>query len=121
MFSGIVEKSPESSRIILFASNEFLADNTLRLTASANASEYLNSLQLIENAVDWSLEDRGLLSIRGRGHFSRTLYPLGKNGQIFWEYLNYALVFVGLFLVYLVNRSYRKNALDKYHELLKTT
>ncbi len=120
VFSGVIEKSPESSRIILFASNEFLTDQTLRLSASARGTEYLNSLQLMENAVDWSLEDRGLLSIRSRGHFSRTLYPLGRSSQIFWEYLNYGLALAGLILVYAVHRLSRRKALTHYRELLET-
>lgn len=117
--SGTIEKSPESARILLFASNEFLTDQTIRLTASAGGAEYLNSLELIANAVDWSLEDRGLLSIRSRGHFSRTLTPLSSNAQAFREYLNYALALAGLGLVYLLHRRGRRKALRHYQALLK--
>ena len=41
-----------------------------------------------QNAIDWSLEDRGLLAIRGRAHFAHTLNPLDRESQLFWEYLN---------------------------------
>ena len=41
--------------------------------------------------MDWSLEDAGLLSIRSRGNFNRTLPTLEHGTQLFWEYLNYGL------------------------------
>ena len=118
---SVIEKSPESARIIVFASNEFLTDQTIQLAAAAGGVEYLNSLQLVENAVDWSLEDRGLLSIRSRSHFSRTLLPLSSQEQIFWEYLNYGLSLFGLLLVYLVYRIKRKNARQYYQKVLQVS
>ncbi len=119
VIAGVIEKSPESARIIVFASNEFLSDETIQLAASAGGTLYTNSLQLMENAVDWSLEDRGLLSIRSRGHFSRTLYPLSVEHRVFWEYLNYALGFVGLIIVYLIYRRGRRKAYQYYAEVLQ--
>ncbi len=116
---GLIEKSPESARVIVFASNEFLSDETIQLAASAGGTLYTNSLQLVENAVDWSLEDRGLLSIRSRGHFSRTLYPLSAERQVFWEYMNYALGIIGLIIVYLIYRHRRRKAYQHYAEVLQ--
>jgi ABC-2 type transport system permease protein len=104
VITRMIERSPESARIILFASNVFLTDTALNLSSTALRTRYLNPVQLVENAVDWSLEDRGLLAIRGRAHFSRTLPPLDRNSQMFWEYLNYALALVGLFLIWLIRR-----------------
>lgn len=119
VYTGVIEKSPESARIIVFASNEFLTDETIQLAASSSGSLYVNSLQLMENAVDWSLEDRGLLSIRGRGHFSRTLRPLTNQGQIFLEYLNYGLAVIGLLVVYFIYRRRRRKAQIHYAEVLE--
>ncbi len=118
VISGIIEKSPESARIILFASNEFLSDQTIRLASSSNGTLYTNSLDLAENAVDWALEDRGLLSIRGRGHFSRTLHPAAGQTQSFWEYLNYGFAMIGLLLVYFAYRYTRGRAQLHYREVL---
>ncbi len=118
VISGIIEKSPESARIIVFGSNEFLSDQTIRLASSANGTLYSNSLDLVENAVDWSLEDRGLLSIRGRGHFSRTLHPAAAQTQTFWEYLNYGFAMIGLLLVYFAYRYTRARAQLHYREVL---
>lgn len=119
VFSGVIEKSAESARIIIFASNEFITDESIQLAASAGGTLYFNSLQLVENAVDWSLEDRGLLSIRSRGHFSRTLNPLSNESQMFWEYLNYGLALLGLFVVYLIYRRSRAKAQQHYVEVLQ--
>jgi ABC-2 type transport system permease protein len=88
--------------IILFAFNSFLTDEMLDLASSGLGTRYLKPVQLVENAIDWSLEDRGLLDIRGCAHFSRTLDPLSRESQMFWEYLNYGLALLGLFLVWLI-------------------
>lgn len=119
VISSIIEKSSESARIIVFASNEFLTDQNLQLAASVGGMEYLNSLQLIENAVDWSLEDSGLLSIRSRSHFSRTLFPLDKQSQALWEYGNYALSLLGLFIVWLIYRFFRRKTQQQYKAVLQ--
>ena len=104
VISGIIERSPESARVIVFSSNEFLADQNLRLIGSAAGTVYVNTLQLMANAVDWSLEDRGLLSIRSRGHFNRTLPPMEEGEQMFWEYLNYAIALAGVLLLFALHR-----------------
>jgi ABC-2 type transport system permease protein len=106
---NVIEKSPSSARIILFSSNDFLRDQILSVANSAAGSEYLSSLELIANTVDWSVEDSGLLSIRSRGHFNRTLPPMEHDTQLFWEYLNYGLVFAALFIIALVRRRYRQS------------
>ena len=118
VFSNVIDRSAESARIILFASNTFLTDDVLNLAASANRARYLNPIQLIENAIDWSLEDRGLLSIRSRGHFARTLEPLARDAQMLWEYLNYALALVGLLVVYGFHRWSRLQARRRYEQVL---
>ncbi len=119
IISRQIDKSPESARIILFSSNSFLNDTILSIGSSVLRSSYLGPVQLIANSVDWSLEDRGLLSIRGRGHFSRTLLPMTRDIQFFWEYLNYGLALLGLLLVWLVRRSLSKKTKKHYSALLQ--
>ena len=75
----------------------------------------------MENAIDWSLEDRGLLAIRGRAHFSRTLNPLDRESQVFWEYLNYGLPLFGLLLIGFIRRQKNKQAALRYAIVLGTT
>ena len=118
IISRQIDKSPESARIVLFSSNSFMSDTMLDIGSSVMRSSYLGPVQLIANGVDWSLEDRGLLSIRGRGHFSRTLLPMTKDVQLFWECLNYVLALFGLVLVWLVRRSMRKRAKQHYLAIL---
>ncbi|MCW5213351.1 Gldg family protein, partial [Desulfobulbus sp. TB] len=105
-----LDKSPDTSRIILFASSSFLSDTVLSISSSVNRTSYLGPVQLMANTVDWSLEDRGLLSIRGRSHFSRPLNPISKDEQLLWEYLNYAFVLFGLAIIWLFRLCIRKQA-----------
>jgi len=116
--SAVVDRSPESARIILVGSGSFLGDTALDLAMQATRTRYMNPIQLVQNAVDWSLEDRGLLEIRGRSQFSRLLLPLDRPAQIFWEYLNYALSLGGLVGLYLLQRRSRKRRQQHYREVL---
>ena len=116
----VIDRSPESARIILFASSSFLTDTMLDLAASGMGTRYLKPVQLVENAIDWSLEDRGLLAIRGRAHFSRTLKPLDRESQLFWEYLNYGLPLFGLLLIGFIRRRTNKRAASRYAAILGT-
>jgi ABC-2 type transport system permease protein len=92
----------------------------LDLASSGMGTRYLKPIQLVENALDWSLEDRGLLAIRGRANFSRTLNPLDRESQLFWEYLNYGLPLFGLFLIALIRRQTNKRAASRYAAVLGT-
>jgi ABC-2 type transport system permease protein len=68
----------------------------LELSQSLSADRYLQNLQLVQNAVDWSVEDEDLLSIRSRGTYARLLKDLEEGQQSFWEGLNYALALASL-------------------------
>jgi len=120
IITRVIDRSPESARIILFASRSFLTDTMLDLASSGMGTRYLKPVQLVENAIDWSLEDRGLLAIRGRAHFSRTLNPLDRESQLFWEYLNYGLPLSGLLLIGLIRRQANKRAAARYAAVLGT-
>ena len=115
----MIEKSPESARIILFSSSSFLSDTSLDLGSAAMRTRYLAPVQLIANTIDWSLEDRGLLSIRARGHFSRPLAPMDKSNRMFWEYLNYALALSGVAIVFFIRIFFRKKAIERHQNILK--
>jgi ABC-2 type transport system permease protein len=120
VITRVIDRSPESARIIVFASSSFLTDTMLDLAASGLGTRYLKPVQLVENAIDWALEDRGLLAIRGRTHFSRTLNPLDRESQVFWEYLNYGLALFGLLLIGLIRRQTNKRAALRYAAVLGT-
>ncbi|MCH9696748.1 MAG: Gldg family protein [Gammaproteobacteria bacterium] len=113
---SVIERSPESARIILFSSNDFLRDQVNRMASVAQGSEYLNGVQLVANSVDWSLEDAGLLSIRSRGHFNRTLPPMERPTRMFWEYLNYALAALALGVIALIRKQRNAARLRHYSQ-----
>jgi len=118
VISSVIEHSPESARIILFSSNDFLNDRVMQLASANNGSQYLNDLQLMANTVDWSLEDQGLLSIRSRGHFNRTLPTMEHEQQLYWESGNYTVAVVMLIALASLMRYRRKQKAKRYFEEL---
>ena len=118
VIGSVIEHSPESARIVLFASNEFLNDQVMRLMGASNGSQYLGGLQLVANTVDWSLEDQGLLSIRSRGHFNRTLPPMDHDNQLIWESANYVLAVFMLVALALWQGHRRRQRARYYSETL---
>ena len=76
--------------------HEFLDDLVFQLSYSMSADRYLNSLQLFQNAIDWSVEDLDLLEIRSRGTYTRLLVPLTSQQESVWEIINYAVALIAL-------------------------
>ena len=93
---GTIEVSPESSRLVVVGSAEFVDDVVLEISRRFSQDRYLHNLQFLQNIVDWSVEDEDLLSIRSRGTYARLLRPLEKDEQSFWEGLNYALALLAV-------------------------
>jgi ABC-2 type transport system permease protein len=93
---GTIEASPESARLVVVGSSEFLDDTVLSISQSLSRDRYLYNLQLVLNAIDWAVEDQDLLSIRSRGTYARLLPDLTREEQSFWEGLNYAVALLGL-------------------------
>ena len=116
--TSVIERSPESARIILVASNTFADDAVLNLASAGMGTLYTKPVEFLQNAIDWSLEDRGLLSIRSRAQFARTLVPMQRNSQLFWEYLNYGLALLGLVVVWLWRRWVRRSERVRYQSIL---
>jgi len=114
----VIDHSPGSSRLIVLGSNAFLSDVALSLSSSVNGTQYLTPVELVANAVDWSLEDRDLMAMRTRTEFSRILMPLQNGERRFIEYLNYALAVMGLGLVWFVGFLMRRKANIRYHAIL---
>lgn len=117
-FGSVIEKSTDGARLILISSNDVLRDQVIQLVGNAQKTEYVNALQFAANAIDWSLEDSGLLSIRSRGHFNRTLPTMEHSTQLFWEYLNYGLAAFALIVLGLVASRMRKVKQREYTKLL---
>ncbi len=93
---GTIESSPESARLVVIGSTEFIDDVILDLSQSLAADRYLNNLALVQNAVDWSVEDEDLLSIRTRGSQVRLLKPLDDGQKAAWMWANFAVALLAL-------------------------
>jgi ABC-2 type transport system permease protein len=97
--TSLVQHSPESARIVLYASNDFMDDQILNAVVTASGTQYLGPLELFMNTLDWALQDDQLLQIRSRAHFNRTLPPMERRAQVLIEYFNYGLAVLWLVLL----------------------
>jgi gliding motility-associated transport system permease protein/gliding motility-associatede transport system auxiliary component len=118
-FNSVIEHSPDSARLILVGSSTMFSDQVLDLLGQAQGRTYTKPVEFLQNVIDWSLEDQGLMSIRGREHFARTLVPLSSSAEQFWEYLNYGVALGGLALVWLFNRRRRRRLAARHLQLLQ--
>lgn len=116
--SSIIERSSDSARIILIASNNFATDEVISLASQGQGSHYTRPLEFMQNAIDWSLDNNGLMAIRSRAQFARLLKPMEHRNQLFWEYLNYALAIASLIGVALWRRSLKRKKLAHYDTIL---
>lgn len=115
----VIDQSPASARLVLLGSTTMLADQSSRMIGQALGSRYLKPAEFVQNLVDWSLEDQSLLSIRGRGQFARTLVPLPRERQAFWEYGNYGFALLGLLVVWALHRQFRRATARRHTQLLQ--
>ena len=116
--TSVIERSPESARLVLVASNGFASDAAIELASQGLGTLYLRPAEFLQNAIDWSLEDRNLLALRGRSQLARTLEPLGEAEQRRWEYLNYGLALLGLLAVWGWRRAAAAADRRRYQQLL---
>lgn len=107
--AAAIERSPDNARLVVIGSSEFLNDTVFSISSNLNPEGPLHSLQLLQNAVDWSVQDLDLLGIRARGTQARVLEPLSTSDQRFWEILNYAVALVILAAIGLVWALRRRN------------
>lgn len=117
--AGVIDRSADSARLVLVASGSLFTDIAINLMGEALGTQYLTPVDFLQNTVDWSLEDQGLLGIRSRGHFARTLLPLGRDAQTLWEGLNYGLAVLGLFIVWLVHRGLRRRTAGRLERVMQ--
>jgi len=96
---GTIEVSPESARLVVVGSSEFIDDAVLQLSARLSPERYLRNLEFVQNAVDWSVEDEDLLTIRTRGTYARLLKPLDDSEKAVWMWLNYGVALLALFAI----------------------
>ncbi len=97
--SGLIASSPDTARLIVVGSGEFLNDTVFQLASNFSRDSTLDSLQFVQNTVDWATEDTDLLAIRSRGSTVRVLDSLTDQQETRWEVLNYAVALIGLLAV----------------------
>jgi len=105
----VLKKSPDTARLVVVGSAEFVNDLILNMSRNMGQDRFLNSLEFLQNAIDWSTEDEGLLTIRSRGAHARLLNPMTHRQQTLWEWLNYGLAIAGLAAVSVYGYWRRKN------------
>ena len=107
------DTSPGDTRVVVFGSGDFINDTFLELSQTMSEQRYISNLQFVQNAIDWAVKDEGLLKLRGRTIYVRLLDPMSDSQQQFWEYINYGVMIIGLFLIaglwYLKKRSEKPN------------
>ncbi len=96
---GMLERSPDGTRLIILGSSEFVNDNVYQISLSFGGDRFASNLLLISNAIDWFTEDASLASIRSRGSVTRILPPVSETEQSRWTLLNYAVALIGLVLI----------------------
>lgn len=97
----VTEALPEA-RLVVLGSSEFVSDPMMVLSRGANGEVHRNNLQLLQNLVDWSLEDQDLLTIRSSGAFSRTIRPMTRDERLEAELITYFFVLFPLSIVGLI-------------------
>ena len=100
--SSVIDQSPEKSRLVVIGSTEVVDDFALKMSSYLTQDYVTNNLNFFQNAVNWTVEDLDLLSIRSRGTATRVLVPLSDRQRNFWQGLIWAVELVLLLLVYFV-------------------
>jgi ABC-2 type transport system permease protein len=115
---SVIQRSSDSARLVVIGSNSFAEDTALGLTSQSMGVEYTVPLEFMQNVVDWSLDDSGLLAIRGRTQLARTLEPMKEEEMRVMEYSNYGLAIGGLGLVWLIRYLNRRRRVAHYNKIL---
>jgi ABC-2 type transport system permease protein len=117
--TGVINHSPDSARLILVSSNTFASDMATELVSQGLSTRYTKPFAFIQNAVDWSLEDRSLLALRGRTQLAHTLDPLPDGRHQLWESANYGLALMGLLMVWIWRRRVAVADQRRYQQVLR--
>lgn len=80
-----LKESLPDARLVVVGSMDVVSDLILQLSAQPGGEVHRSNLQLVQNLVDWSVEDTDLLAIRSAGSFARTLRPMDETGSRAFE------------------------------------
>lgn len=116
--ASLIEHSADSARLIVLGSAMLFSDEVNSLIAQALGSEYSKNFELMQNLVDWSLDDPAMLSMRSRGHYAHTLLPLSQMEQQWLEWGLYLISLVLLVLVGILAWWLRQRRYQRYQQWL---
>jgi ABC-2 type transport system permease protein len=71
-----LKASVAAGNLVVLGSSEIVSDLLIQLAQGMQSEQHAGNTQLLQNVLDWTVEDTDLLSIRTAGAFSRTLAPL---------------------------------------------
>lgn len=91
-------ESVADGRLAVFGSAEMVGDVLVQLAMSPTGEVHRGNIDLLQNTIDWAVEDTDLLAIRAGGAFTRTLEPLEDGARSRIEWLTAAGVLGPMFL-----------------------
>jgi ABC-2 type transport system permease protein len=103
----VLESAPADTRLVIVGTSELASDLMVQVSQQPGGEMHRGDLQLLQNLVDWSVEDTDLLQIRSSGAFARTLRPMDESEATRWQLGTYAVVLGGLATVVVVPRRRR--------------
>ncbi len=118
VYGSVIQSSSDSACLIVIGSNNFAEDRVLSIASQGMGVEYGAPLDFIQNLIDWSLDDSGLLHIRSRTQLARTLYPMQDSRRRSFEYGNYAAALAGLIVVWMVRQFLQRRKHEHYKQIL---
>jgi len=104
----VLKQSLPGARLVVLGSSDIASDLMLGFASQMGGEVHRPDLQLVENAIDWAVEDPGLAQIRSAGEFARTLEPLTEQQRRNYELGNYLVVLLAMGLIVVLPKRRRK-------------
>ncbi|MCB1614451.1 MAG: hypothetical protein KDI30_00410, partial [Pseudomonadales bacterium] len=103
-FAGFQSQQPamREGRLIVFASNEFVRDQTLQLLGAARNNVERGATTMLQNMLEFMVSDPELLALRSQSRFNRALPVMTQQEQQYWERLVYLGCFLGFLMMVLL-------------------
>ena len=95
-------ESVADGRLVVFGSSEMVSDLLMQLSQQPSGAVHRGNLTLLRNAIDWTVADTDLLSIRSGSAFTRTLDPMEEAKRSQLEVVAYGSVLIPMFLIVLI-------------------
>ena len=103
---ALLAHSPPDTRVVVFGSSSFVSDEMQQIAQQLQSDLATSDIELVHNAVDWSLADTDLLSIRSRTGASALTVEPEDRGK--WRMINIVIgvvLLIGVVLYGFLRRS----------------